>query len=311
MSTAPSGADGVVFCFDAAYAWPACVAINSLIDTWEATDPLDIYCLCDPQVSAGARLALEAIADRGDTRLRVLDLDAPTVRTHNAHVSAMTYARVHAPHLIDVDRLLYLDCDLLACTSVSALRRPIAADYPVAAARDLYCPELDAPHMGPRRFPFGGRAGSFPYYNAGVLLIDVARWREQRVTEQVEDLMRRPDWQPGLDDQDTLNYVLGGRVELLDPRWNVIPAGFITSSFGATSIPGNRYVPEEYQRDLENSPWIVHYLTDRKPWLFDFRADPLGARWHIAAADTRRVLEQAGVVTPAPPMPRHKEARRE
>ncbi|WNI18826.1 glycosyltransferase family 8 protein [Actinacidiphila sp. ITFR-21] len=295
-----ASADGVVLCFDSAYVWPACVAVHSVVRTWSSPGPLNIYCLCDSGVTAADRLAVESVARGANTRLRFIDVEIAVPELRVGHVSAMTYARLLAPELIDAARLVYLDCDIVACASVSALLRPIAADYPIAAARDVYGPELDAPHIAAARFPFGRRSGAFPYFNAGVLVVDVERWRRQGITRRATALMRDPDWRPVLEDQDTLNHVVDGRFEMLDPRWNVVPVDFIKRSFGRTAIPGDRYVPAEYQRDLEDAPWIVHYLTDRKPWLVDFGDDPLGRLWHETAAGTADVLAGARVPHPAP-----------
>ncbi|WSQ14932.1 glycosyltransferase family 8 protein [Streptomyces sp. NBC_01231] len=293
-------ADGVVLCFDSNYAWPACVAMHSVIRTWSSTETLNVYCLCDSSLTSTDRAMVEAVGRQAHCKVRIIDVEISVPEIRIAHLSAMAYARAMAPQLIDATHLIYLDCDVIACASVQPLLRPIAADYPLAAARDVYGPELSAPHIGPQRFPFGRRAGTFPYFNSGVMAVDVARWREQSVAQRVTALMHDPEWRPALDDQDTLNYVLDGRFEMLDPRWNVIPVDFLNRSFGSTSIPGDRYVPAEYQRDLEESPWIVHYLTDRKPWLVDYGDDPLGRLWHATAAETAGILDRAGLSRPSP-----------
>ncbi|GAV44979.1 glycosyltransferase family 8 protein [Streptomyces acidiscabies] len=287
MSTSTSG---VVLCFDSTYTWPACVAMHSVIQTWESPDPLNIYCLCNSTLTPADRAAVESVGKQRNTRLHIIDIDISVPEIRIEHLSAMAYARAVAPELIDAEFLVYIDCDVIACASLHTLLRPIASDYPLAAARDVYGPELAAPHIGPDRFPFGRRAGTFPYFNSGVMAIDVARWRKQKITPRVRDLMRDPDWRPALDDQDTLNHVLDGRFEMLDPRWNVVPVGFLNRSFNSTSIPGDRYVPAEYQRDLEESPWMVHYLTGRKPWLVDYGDDPLGHRWHAVETEVAGVL---------------------
>ncbi|MDT0441372.1 glycosyltransferase family 8 protein [Streptomyces johnsoniae] len=291
-------ADGVVLCFDSNYAWPACVAMHSVIRTWSHDKPLKIYCLCDSSLTAADRAMVEAVGRQKSCDVRIIDVEISVSEVRIPHVSAMAYARAMAPQLIDAERLVYLDCDVIACTGVGTLLRPIAADYALAAARDVYGPELDAPHVGPQRFPFGRRAGTFPYFNSGVMAVDVQKWREQGVTERFTDLMKDPEWRPALDDQDTLNFLLDGRFEMLDPRWNVVPVDFLNRSFGSASMPGDRYVPAEYQRDLEESPWIVHYLTDRKPWLVDFGDDPLGHLWHATAAEAADVIERARVSRP-------------
>ncbi|MBZ6230288.1 glycosyltransferase family 8 protein [Streptomyces olivaceus] len=293
-----SEADGVVLCFDSNYVWPACVTMHSVIRCWSSIETLNIYCLCDSSLTPTDRAMIEAVGSQRNCNVQIIDVDISVPEIRIPHLSAMAYARAMAPQLIDAARLVYLDCDVVACVSIHSLLRPIAADYALAAARDVYGPELSAPHIGPQRFPFGRRSGTFPYFNSGVMAIDVARWREQSVTQRVRSLMHDPEWRPALDDQDTLNYVLDGRFEMLDPRWNVVPVNFLNRSFGSTSIPGDRYVPAEYQRDLEESPWIVQYLTDRKPWLVDYGDDPLGGLWFASATEASAVLDLCGLSRP-------------
>jgi lipopolysaccharide biosynthesis glycosyltransferase len=296
--------DGVVLCFDSAYVWPACVAIHSVAGTWAASRLLHLYCLTDSTLTDRHRAALDAVSRANGATLDIVELDVDLPQEvefpyENAdYVSPFALGRLWAPEIINADRLLYLDCDIVACADVSALLRPIGSDYVIAAARDVYGPEIDAPHIGPPRFPFGRRAPTFPFFNSGVLAIDVARWRDQKITGRAEAVIRDPARKAALNDQDTLNQVLDGRFEMLDPRWNVAPVTFIKKTLDVEHIPGEKYIPVEYQRDLEDSPWIVHYLTDLTPWRVDFGDDPLGRRWHAAAAEAAEVLTAAGVTPP-------------
>jgi lipopolysaccharide biosynthesis glycosyltransferase len=214
----------------------------------------------------------------------------------------MGYGRIVAPELIDAERLVYLDCDTLACTSISALLRPIGGGFPVAASRDPYIPELATPHVESLRFPFGERDATFPYFNSGVLAIDVSAWRRENITQHAESLMRDPDWKPLFGDQDTLNYVIDGRFEMLDQRWNVMPVTVVQRTLGFT-FHGERYTPKPYQEHLEREPWVLHYATDVKPWTERFPDGWLRRRWHSVAADALAAITAMGAEPPCPNPP--------
>jgi len=68
------------------------------------------------------------------------------------------------------------------------------------------------------------------YFNAGVMLIDIGRWRTEHVGSKAFEFTRRhlPILQQY--DQDSLNAVLAGRWKELDPRWQVQPGPRIPSA---------------------------------------------------------------------------------
>ncbi|MFI5843854.1 glycosyltransferase family 8 protein [Catenuloplanes sp. NPDC051500] len=288
--------NSVVLCLDARYVWPTCVAVRSLARTWRSAEPLRIHLLTDPSVSPDSLLALHAAAGPAEVTVIQRDFGFPDMRI--GYITPMGYARIAAPDLIDAERLLYLDSDMLACVSVHTLLRQIGHDYPIAAARDPYIPELGSRHVETNRFPLGGRAPEFPYFNSGLLAIDVARWRAERLTERAAELIADPGWRPLFGDQDTLNYLIGGRFELLDPRWNVMPVSAVQQRLDFT-FHGERYMPAAYQLDLERAPFVMHYATEAKPWTDAFPAGPLRDRWHAVAAEAASMIETAGLPVPA------------
>lgn len=290
--------NGVILCLDSLYTWPACVAIRSLGRTWRGGQPLIVYCLCDTSVDPEQLAALEAVAVSGPTRLRIIQRPFPFPDMRIGYITPMGYARLIAPQLIDAEMLLYLDCDMLACASVDTLFRSIAGDFPIAAARDTYIPELGTPHVEQSRFPLGDRNAEDPYFNSGLLLIDVARWRSERLSQRAMELVNNPTWRPLFGDQDTLNFLVAGRFELLDPRWNVMPVSVIQGVLDFT-FHGERYVPMPYQRSLERSPWIMHYATEVKPWTTSFTDGQLRRRWEKVAAEAAEAVAAAGVPLPS------------
>jgi lipopolysaccharide biosynthesis glycosyltransferase len=287
--------NGVVFCLDGRYVWPTCVAVRSLARTWRGSEPLRVHLLADPSVSPESLLALRAAASPAEVTVVQRDFGFPDMRI--GYITPMGYARIVAPDLIDAERLLYLDSDMLACVSVHTLLRPVAHDYPIAAARDPYIPELGSRHVETNRFPLGPRAPEFPYFNSGLLAIDVARWRAERLTERAAELIADPGWRPLFGDQDTLNHLVGGRFELLDPRWNVMPVSAVQQRLDFT-FHGARYVPVPYQLDLERAPFVMHYATEVKPWTDAFPAGPLRDRWHLIAAESAAMIRSAGLPVP-------------
>ena len=183
------------------------------------------------------------------------DLPSPSVGSH------ATYARIFIGDFFDGDRVLYLDADTLLLSTIDALEAIHLPDNcVVAACREPYTPTF-ASHNGILDHQVLGLSGTTPYFNAGVLLIDVARWRAARVKERALDYLRRHDVRITLYDQEALNVVLASRWHELDPVWNV-------SKYWATQ-------GSAVWRHMMAAARIVHFLSPEKPWIEPTKVEPL------------------------------------
>ncbi|GAB7140735.1 glycosyltransferase family 8 protein [Deferribacterales bacterium RsTz2092] len=150
--------------------------------------------------------------------------------------------------LSEYDKVLYLDCDIIARADVAMLFRTSLSGCTVGAVRDYlaYVHWLQDGSMMPRAYLAKslGLKSAENYFNSGVLLLDLAKWRAGDITKKIVrklSELKNPLWQ----DQDILNAVLSDDLLLLDNRWN------------ATIM-----TPDTYERE----PFIVHYNTSFKPW---------------------------------------------
>jgi lipopolysaccharide biosynthesis glycosyltransferase len=175
--------------------------------------------------------------------------------------SIATYGRLAIPQLIEeADRVLYLDCDILIKRPVGDLFDTDMRGFPLAACQDLAYLHFIRRHHGPARTSamelLRDRRN---YFNAGILLIDCVKWREQHFFEKIHALLANPPTPLFFADQDALNVVFQDNYERLDPRWN---SWAVSSAF------------EEGEEDLARvaalcarDPWIVHFVGPAKPWI--------------------------------------------
>jgi lipopolysaccharide biosynthesis glycosyltransferase len=148
------------------------------------------------------------------------------------------------------DSLLYLDCDLTIHADVSQLFRLDIGSSPVAAQRRgmLFFTPLLA-EQGAAHFDRLKMTRPVRYCNAGVMLIDVARWRAENLAARCFDFIREDPERCRLIDEDALNGVLDGRFASLSPVWNMMPPRRWMTAFSHIIEPG-----------------IVHYAGHDKPW---------------------------------------------
>jgi len=184
--------------------------------------------------------SLEKFADQIKATIRIHDLDPAFFEAipDKKSLSYATYFRLFIGTLLrgEAERALYIDCDIVCLRAIPPL--PDLAE-PMAAAAVL---DVDQEYHNRSL----SRGDTEPYFNAGVMVIDIARWNAMNLTERSLQQFSQHDKLPYLD-QDALNLVLKDHVVLLDRAWNTFW--------------------HLYHGDRANhsDPIFLHY-TGHKPW---------------------------------------------
>lgn len=174
--------------------------------------------------------------------------------------SVATYFRLALPAALagDYRRLLYLDSDVyVQGGDFAALLGLDLGGRPVAAVRDNI--QWRTPERQPEEFRRMGLATA-PYFNAGVLLIDVAAWRKERVLERCLAVGAANPRALVRLDQSLLNIVLHGGWAELAPCWNW------------------QYTRASMLFEAMEVVHVVHFIGPKKPWRHVGGALPLKYR---------------------------------
>ncbi len=154
------------------------------------------------------------------------------------HANRSVYGRLFLPELLpEVDRVLYLDCDLLIDADVSPLAAFPLKGAMVAAAVDE---EMRAATAG---------KDTGPDFNSGVMVMDLKAMRAEGLTRRAVDIASAGNTRHG--DQTLLNELLRDRWTPLDHRWN--RQIFLLPTFSVF-------------RTEPHTIW--HIYMGRKPWHF-------------------------------------------
>ena len=155
--------------------------------------------------------------------IRVVQIDAAAWGSRlpaDDRISFAAYLRIMAPDLLAADyrRMLYLDADVFY--QRGDLNRLLSLDLggrAVGAVRDMV--QLRKPDRVPEDFrPFDLPFGK--YFNSGVLLIDVAAWNAQGVTQRALDFAAQNALKLMAHDQTALNVTLRDNWAELSLVWN-------------------------------------------------------------------------------------------
>jgi lipopolysaccharide biosynthesis glycosyltransferase len=272
----------IVAACDEGFAQHLAVMLLSLADT-NARHEISIFVLWNGRSDERGKLTrvLEstpfefALIDVGDGALSDLSV--------GALLTATTYARLLIGDLLPpaLDRVLYLDGDILVRGDVGEVWTMDLRGRTAGAVADL------------PRYPFNRRLGlptDAPYFNAGVLLIDLRRWRRLGIGERALLFAREHGERLAWSDQCALNLVLYDDWIELDRVWNfqsmdvahlvnghmrfdpVDPARLSAARlvhFNGRSKPwhylNDHPLKSEYLRYRSRTPWPLRRFEDRHP----------------------------------------------
>jgi len=180
------------------------------------------------------------------------------------HISASTYLRLFVDQLLptEADRVLYLDADMLVRTDLTPLYQADLQGKTIGAVRDLVIADLSHPYSGITDYMQRGLPSDGHYFNAGLLLIDLNRWRSERLGHAILEYARQHGGQ-GNFDQDALNASVHRDWTELDLTWNVQGSVLLLDEH-----PSHPWVEEmrALRADLLRDPATVHFSGTIKPW---------------------------------------------
>jgi lipopolysaccharide biosynthesis glycosyltransferase len=260
---------------------------------------LEAHYLHGSEVPESDRRALVEMVERGGGRAVLHEVSPERISglPRMERIPQQMWYRTFLPELLPgVDKILYLDADVLAVDSVQPLWETELADRYVAAVTNVWEPW----NLGYVESLNLAR----PYFNSGVLLMNLELLRHEGKTAEVVAYALAQGHLPW-GDQDALNVVLGARRLDLHPRWNCMNSMVVFE--WAPDVLGEQALREALEhpalRHFEgpdaNKPWHVlcahpddqrEYLRHRRatPWA-DFRLEgtsprTLATRWRRAAA---------------------------
>ena len=116
-----------------------------------------------------------------------------------------------------LDKVIYMDVDAIALKSLRGLwETPLDGAF-VAAVPDL---DIDPEHIANLELP-----DDHKYFNSGILLFNLKKWRDENILEQLLDVYEEISSKVLFADQDVLNvYASRTRYQELPSRWNCHPS---------------------------------------------------------------------------------------
>lgn len=183
----------------------------------------------------------------------------------SGHVSKAAYFRLALADIMpgDIEKVIYLDVDLLVYDDVKNLWQNDIKKYALAAVPDFGI--MASNRLCSQKKEVIGLPKGKAYFNSGVLLINLKKWRQENYTKQILEIINENQFPHH--DQDALNKLFMNNWLTLDLRWNIIPP--VYNLF--PKVLFNKFFRKQ-ALEAKRNPAIVHYAGRYKPWEFALHA---------------------------------------
>lgn len=182
--------------------------------------------------------------------------------TFSNRITPIAMARIMLPELLpeDVEKVIYLDSDILVIDDIANLYNQNLNNYPLGMAVNNYVPKhyLVCPKTCKKKHF---------YANSGVILFDLKKCRQDKVSQKLLGYLNENKKHFNYEnryeidakiflypDQDLINVVMDGKIYPLEKKWN------------------NQVINRKSIISIEKSG-IIHYIGKVKPWYFPNNPD--------------------------------------
>lgn len=176
-----------------------------------------------------------------EINLILVDIREPVFsqRAKNIHIPLPAWFRIFFPYIISEGRFLYIDTDVICIDTIDEIFSIDIDEYFVAVVSDV------EPMRSKKIRMLNLSLGK--YFNSGVILMNLSKWRENNITEQIDALaVQRND----LLDQDILNIIFEDKKHIyLDKKYNSIELW-----------------KNENVKDALKQTKLIHFASQPKPW---------------------------------------------
>lgn len=225
----------IVLAVDTQYLDKALVTIKS-ISVYNRD--IDFYLLHQGDVPIEWIRSINKHLSKVGSKLKNAYISDTSINSYTTFLSAGAWLRFFIADIVQEDRAIYLDSDLVVNGSLDSLFEMDLGDAYLAAVKD----------------PHKDEEGNF---NSGVMVLNLVQWRKENVTEKLFQTAEEKHTQVRNGDQSILNLVCAGRWIALDKDFNFQTYDIVSRYDHSAYL---------YENLGDGVPTIVHFLTKDKPW---------------------------------------------
>ena len=253
-----------------AYARILAVSIVSLFENNKSFDEINVY-IIERGVTDENKSLLNLIAKKYNRQIIYIQMPdinkSEDLRLRKVKKKWIfdSYCRLYLDDLLpdSVDKVLYLDSDVLVTDSLQPLWETDINDYTAAAVKDC---------LSQNYYKLLGLKSGAHYCNSGVILINLTKWRNNRVGEQIRRYIHERGGYVFFMEQTVMNGVIQDGWFILPVRYNV---NTLMMTLSYKELKTLRKCDDFYlEEDVANAvkyPAIIHltsvFLVHNRVWI--------------------------------------------
>lgn len=251
----------IVICINKQYLMPAGVMLCSLFEN-NKEEQINIHAL----LGEGGDQCMKPLQEMTERYYQTIHFyDMKEIRTDDfpvglyfqePFITKEAYFRLFVMDVLPqtLEKVLYLDVDMVICSSIRELWDIDISDVAVGVVPDCFHQDI---HETNRI----GYEVSLGIFNSGVLLINLSYWREHDVMKEFVAYAKEAKDHLKYHDQDVLNYVFRHHKKELPIRFNLQTIHMYHDHFRYLHFRLIEEVKEAFRH-----PVIIHYTGPEKPW---------------------------------------------
>lgn len=245
----------VCFICDKKYSMPTSVAIQSLVMNSNKKTKYNVYVVgvdLDEQISN-----IFQKLKSGHVNIFVMNINNKyeSISADHGYVSKAGLLKFDLPNIFsNLDKILYLDCDMLILKDLKELYSIDLKNKYAAVVKDM-AGTLEEGHAK--------RLKHKDYFNSGMMLLNLKKMREDNLSEKLLDYKLHKDIKHFMD-QDSLNYVFKENVIYVSPIYNNMAPNQLNYSDKEISD----FYDIKFNLTLDNTV-ILHLTNYRKVWDYE------------------------------------------
>ena len=240
-------------CTDERYSMPCGICLTSIFEN-NKTVKVHVYILTNG-LSLRTKVKYNECAEFYNQQVDIIEIkdDAFDLYPVTEHFQKSIYYRFLFPDILkNCDKLLYLDVDTIITKNIESLFNIDISKHLCGVIIDSACDDVRQKN----RVAIQG-----DYFNSGVLLMNLSKWRDQDIARKCMQYLREYPDRCVYPDQDALNIVMDKKIKYLPIEYN-LQEGFLLNK-NDLLINKNRWnLIEPAVRNVA----IIHYSGLLKPW---------------------------------------------
>lgn len=230
------------------------VAIESLITNNKDKNKINFYIIDMGIAQSNINKIQKRYFKFENITFEFIKIDQKKLEKYNikTHVSSAAYAKVYISNLINVDKVIYLDCDLVVIEDILKLWNMFDNTTSIKAVWNPFY-NYDNEYLG-----VDHKSKTF---NSGVMLLNLDLIRKKDTTTKLVNFLNDNHNKTKLHDQAAFNAIFKDEWQEIDLHWNC-QVSMLQNSYSKLNISKNTY----YR--LYRNASIVHFTSNSKPWLY-------------------------------------------